>query len=108
MVDIELAQKIVDYLNELSKLDSVAITNLLNSRAQCNSLLANHKTCQVSGFTDNQTDEHYCVGILGILNGLCGIYDTGPKKNYGTIFAEFKDDDNGDYTLNRFCIQRNE
>ena len=78
MVDLELAERLVDFLNELADLDKEAINALIRTRVGCNQKLLNHPTVQVSVI-----DNNYTVGILGILNGLCGVYSSG----YGPIAA---------------------
>ncbi len=74
---------IIQYLNSLLLLDSTAISKLIDIRVSTNAKLANHETVQV---VQNGTDENpeYIVGLLGILNGLCGIDEDG----VGFIVAE--------------------
>jgi hypothetical protein len=86
MVDLKLAEKIVAYLNDLCELDRPAIGALLANRVPCNEKLADHPSCQV-------ITQHggWHVGLLGLLNGLCGTYESGPKKGYGPIAAKFSD-----------------
>lgn len=78
---------IIQYLNNLIKLDQKAISNLIDARVPCNTDLANHETVQV---VDLGTDEipEYKVGILGILNGLCGV----DEDSFGFIVGEFDED----------------
>lgn len=78
--DEQLATRIVTFLNELLEIDRPAIAALLANRVTCNQALADHPTVQVGA-------QHggYHVGMLGILNGLCGIDD----KGYGPINAVF-------------------
>ena len=90
MIDKELAAKIVEYLNTLIEADRPAIAALIANRVPCNQTLADHPTCQVG--TQNGG---YHVGLLGILNGLCGIYDDGPKKGWGAITLQFNDNPKG-------------
>lgn len=75
-----LAEKIVVYLNELLKADEEAIGRLVEYRVPTNEALANHQTCQC--VEKNGVDY---VGLLGILNGLCGVKPNG----YGYLAAEF-------------------
>ena len=70
--DNTLAQKIVDLLNELIKQDPDAMSALISARVPCGELLADHPTVQVG-----ETDTGYEVGLLGILNGLCGADSKG-------------------------------
>lgn len=80
--DIELAQRICDLLNELLEIDRPAIAALIANRVPCNEALSNHPTVQVGV-------QHggYHVGMLGILNGLCGIR---PSNSFGLINAIFE------------------
>jgi hypothetical protein len=66
--DPELAQRICDYLNGLLLLDRNAIACLIANRVPCNQGLADHPTVQAGA-------QHggFHVGLLGILNGLCGV-----------------------------------
>ena len=77
-IDLVLAKRIVNFMNSLIELDKDAIVNLVNARMVCNKALAEHPTVQVTG-----NDDMSLVGIIGILNGLCGIYDNG----FGAIAA---------------------
>lgn len=81
MVDQELAQKVVDFLNELIALDRPAIAALCNIRVPCSEALANHPTVQAG-------PQHggYNVGMIGVLNGLCGAY----PDTWGAIAAIFE------------------
>lgn len=80
----ELAQQIVDYLNDLLERDTPAIAALVANRVPCNAALADHPTCQVS-----MQHGGFHVGILGLLNGLCGVDDLLG----GCITAVFEEDD---------------
>jgi hypothetical protein len=103
-VDIELAQRIVDYMNELIALDRPCIGALIANRIPCNDAFVDHPTCQVS----SQHGGHH-VGVLGLLNGLCGVHDDGPRKGWGSIAAEFDEPKDGCYaSLKRFIILPNE
>lgn len=66
-------QETVDFLNELLKIDPIAITALFNIRIGCNKVLADHETVQVLVSGKN----YYQVGMIGILNGLFGIDEYG-------------------------------
>lgn len=63
----ELSYKIVNYLNELLKLDYQAVFALIKCRVPCNEALINHPTVQVV----EDSDGNSVFGLLGILNGLC-------------------------------------
>lgn len=70
--DLELAGMIVEYLNQLLLADRPAIAALIANRVPCNVNLAHHPTVQ-AGIQHGG----YNVGMLGILNGLCGIHESG-------------------------------
>lgn len=84
-IDLELAEKTISFLNSLVELDKIAVSELVDSRVLCNSKLADHPTVQVRGYGPVTPS----VGLLGILNGLCGSYDDEPKKGFGPISAQF-------------------
>ena len=65
-LDLELATKIIDFLNSLLETDRDTISSLINHRIPCSKFLADHPTIQV--------DSEDRVGLLGLLNGLCGKY----------------------------------
>ena len=67
-------EEVVEFLNELVKIDEEAVTNLLQSRVYCNGELADHETVQVDGFSEPGKTK---VGLLGVLNGLFGVNDKG-------------------------------
>ena len=82
---IELAQSLINYLNELVKLDRDAVHTLIETRICCNQELSDHPTVQVS----KPKDSEICsVGLLGILNGFVGVDD----QQWGYIAANFDDD----------------
>lgn len=83
MIDRRIANRVVQLLNEMISIDAQAVTDLCNARVTCNDSLAQHDTVQVS--SDNQ------VGILGVLNGICGKYDHGERKGWGAVAVVFDD-----------------
>jgi hypothetical protein len=87
-VNDEIANAVVAYLNELLEADRVAIAALVSNRVPCNAGLADHPTCQVQC----QNGGTY-VGLLGLLNGLCGVIDSGPYAGAGGIVSVFEPDD---------------
>lgn len=107
MVDLQVAQKIVDLLNEAVKLDKPAIAALIGFRVPCNDALAEHPTIQVGAQHGGMM-----VGWLGILNGIAGFWEDGDKKDWGAIAAEFEDDAENDQnnwkSLKGFKIIRSE
>ena len=106
MVNESMAEAVVAYLNELLELDRPAVAALISNRVPCNEALADHPTCQVG-----KQHGGFNVGMLGLLNGLCGFYEDGPRKGFGPIAAEFEDDPeqpNEFRTLARFSVLKNE
>lgn len=83
-VDSEMAQKICDFLNSLLKYDRPAIAAMIANRIPCSKELADHPTVQVVG-------QHggFHVGLLGLINGMCGIHPDGN----GPIRAVFDGED---------------
>lgn len=77
-------QDVIDFLNELLKVDENAVRLLIEQRVPCNNELADHPTVQVRSRPNTQP----VVGLLGILNGLYGI----DEKGYGPIGAIIESD----------------
>lgn len=92
-IDYDMAERVVNFMNELLRIDRNAITNLISHRVPCNCTLADHPTVQVDG------REGCKVGMLGVLNGLCGIDEDG----YGGVIAEWEGDPP---SINRFKAVR--
>lgn len=87
----QLADLVIDRLNEIAKHDPEAIAKLIGQRVPCNDELADHPTVQV-----HQELGMTRVGMLGILNGIVGAIDKeGDLKGYGYIAAVY--DDNGTF-----------
>ena len=78
---------VINFLNELVKLDNKAMRDLVETRVLCNKELADHPTVQVS----SSDGDNFRVGLLGILNGLCGARES---DGWGYIAANFDDDNN--------------
>jgi hypothetical protein len=82
--DLELADRIIELMNDALARDPIAVTELIANRVPCNDDLATHPTIQVNPADDT-------VGMLGFLNGLCGIWGEegtdgkGHLKNMGPI-----------------------
>lgn len=88
----EMAQRIVDVLNEMLEADRPAVGALIANRVPCNHDLAVHPTVQCQS-------QHggYFLGMLGVLNGICGIHE----DSTGHVAAVFDDHDNeGEYQGN--------
>lgn len=73
MIDRELAQKVVDLLDEIHAADPGALAALVATRVPCNRALADHPTVQVGQAKDGGVE----VGLMGVLNGLCGVNEDG-------------------------------
>jgi len=73
----------IDYLNDLLRRDREAVTALVGSRVSCNEALSNHETCQVGA-----RDGVYTVGLLGVLNGLFGVDESGWGPITAVVEAE--------------------
>lgn len=83
-VDVKLAGRIIDFLNELRELDPKLVRSLFMFRPECNTAIAKHPTIQVCG-----NKHRWRVGLLGLLNGLCGVTVDGD----GLIAVEFDEED---------------
>ena len=83
----DLADLLIERLNEITKHDAVALGKLIGARVECNKHLLEHPTVQVATH-DGPTK----VGLLGILNGLVGTIDDGPRTGSGLITAVCEDD----------------
>lgn len=90
MTQEELADLMIERLNEIARHDPEAIAKLIEQRVPCNDEMAEHPTVQVN--TDYGGPR---VGVLGLLNGLVGAIDEGKLKGYGFIAAVY--DDNGTF-----------
>lgn len=84
----QLADHLIAGLNEIARTDKIALGALIEHRVPCNDELAGHPTVQVHDDGINPTT----VGLLGILNGLVGVIETGPRKDWGFIAAVFEKD----------------
>jgi len=93
VVDTLLASRIVELLNDLYRQDPHAMHDLVESRVRCNAALAAHPTVPVQMLPAN---EDGLVGVLGLLNGLCGVWDeeSAPKPSlafFGPVCAIYDD-----------------
>jgi hypothetical protein len=82
----ELALHIIKCLNEYLALDYKPIQELVEYRVPVSDLLADHSHIQVVVESSYSTP---MLGLLGILNGICGII---PGTSIGYITAVFNDD----------------
>jgi len=97
MIDETLAKHMVELLNDILALDPMAVTSLVTSGFGCNEHLAKHSTMQVrtcgcgSGLVkDDRNQVIYSLGVMGLLNGICGADNNG----LGSV-AAVKDKDTG-------------
>lgn len=79
----DLVDHIIITMNDLLGRDPKAVSALVETRVYCNEAVADHPTVQVGTDKGKPT-----VGLLGILNGLCGTMADGT----GYIAAEIGDD----------------
>lgn len=81
--DDVLARRFAAFLNGLLEVDRHAVTELIEHRVKCNHRMKTHPTVQV--VVDQDIPR---VGMLGILNGMLGIDESGT----GPLVARFDDD----------------
>lgn len=89
----------VEYLNELVQLDPVWINAVFNHRPECNVDIAAHKTVQTA-----ITDRGPRAGVLGLLNGYFGAYETGKLDGSGALGAYY---DKDTHLITHFMVLRN-
>jgi hypothetical protein len=89
-LEAAFADRIVNLLNELIKLDQDAISNLVSARVACNEAMSNHPTVQVWSHGYGE----FTIGLMGLLNGLVPTRPDG----YGQIAVDM---DTGDGTVFR-------
>lgn len=91
--EAELADYLINRLNEIASHDRIALAALIEQRVPCNASLADHPTVQVS-IDPNDPMKQAKVGLLGILNGIVGsINKQGSSVDgYGYISAYYDDD----------------
>lgn len=78
-------QDAVDLLNKALELDRKAIQDLIEAHTPCNDALAQHDTIQVAIGQQRNCKPSYCVGLLGMFNGLFGV----DSKGYGPVQVVF-------------------
>lgn len=77
----------VNFLNQLLDVDKVWMQSLFSSQFRCNQSLSRHPTVQTtSGSIPSMT----YASVLGLINGLHGVFDEGPYKDHGPIQAVFE------------------
>jgi hypothetical protein len=72
--------------------DAAAVRDLCAARVPCNKRLAGHPTIQVGGCAKCVDPETCSVGLLGVLNGLCGAYEGGQRSGWGAVAVIFGED----------------
>lgn len=88
-------QVVVDFLNDAILADADAVSALVAYRVPCNEWMAEHPSIQVG--------EDRTVGLMGLLNGLCGtdgqgrgfvavIVDQESGKVHGAMIADRRSD----------------
>lgn len=81
LIPDQIIDRFLEILNRACKSDKEAIFRLINNRVQCSKELADDPTIQVGS-----VGKDFKVGMLGVINGLCGI---DHKSGYGPISAIF-------------------
>lgn len=90
MPDLELADRIITFLNSLLEVDREAVSRIMTGYVRCNRTMAEHPTVQCGQIAP----DWWHVGALGILNGLCGSFDADhPNAGWGPVVAVVEDDD---------------
>lgn len=74
---------VIEVMNDLFKTDPEAMHNLAESRVPCNNALRMHPTAQVI-----VTEGKNRIGLIGVLNALCGC----DKNGIGFIAGDFDDE----------------
>ena len=77
----ELAEKIINYLNELVELDPQLMYDLVHTRMPCRLKATEHPDAVFVPIGNPDivklTGKKYSLGLLGLLNGLCGVKEDG-------------------------------
>ncbi len=82
--DESLAKAIIERLNRIIADPAIRadVQALLAQRVPCSEATADHPTVQVDGQT-------MTLGVLGLLNGLCGTLEGGARDGWGRIVAHY-------------------
>lgn len=86
-----LADLLIQRLNEIARVDPDAMAALIKTRVPCNDAMLRHPTVQVARQV-GASDDAFEVGFLGMLNGIIGVIEDGPRKGWGHIAAVMDDD----------------
>lgn len=95
MINEDVTARVLELMQELAAIDPQAVRLLIEARVPCNYTLAAHPSVQVGRIDGDHPMSAICtyeVGLLGILNGLCGTYDAGPRQGWGPITAVLEGD----------------
>jgi len=86
----ELADLLIERLNEITAYDPEAMRRLLEARVECNDALADHPSVQVRA----RPGEPCRVGLLGVLQGIVGgrVEEPHTMAGAGLIAAVLADD----------------
>jgi len=89
MINKEFANAAIALLNELNGIDPEATRKLVDTHVPCGDVLIEHPTIQVLTGPPQAS-----VGLLGILNGICGSYgpEGGDKEGWGPVAAICEED----------------
>lgn len=93
----QLAEEVIQYLNDMLWVDLHALRRLLEFRTPCNDAMSKHDTCQV-GEVDGEDN----VSALGLINGLIGARPDG----WGYVTAVYNDHEHG--RIERFQLTQRE
>lgn len=81
-MDQQKVQEVIEVLNRIHEKDPTVLPALINYRVPCNNILSEDPTVQVGMNADGGWE----VGLLGILNGVCGVN----ASDIGYIAARFE------------------
>lgn len=82
-----LAERVVAFLNELLERDRPAIAALFSNHLPCNAALADHPTLPVGSLNGG-----FYFGVLGLLNGICGLRSCGRPGPICAVLGEPTED----------------
>jgi hypothetical protein len=106
VTDTELADELVLRLNKLIEDPDVRkdIGALIETRVPCSKATLDHPTIQAGWSTKEDFEKQTSpkLGILGLLNGIVGVYPDGTKKGWGLVSANFDEGPLGVLTLKSF------
>lgn len=83
-----MADQFINSLNDLIVNDRKAIQDLIQHKVRCSEFLHQHPTMQVG---TNVDEGFHTIGMLGIINGLIGVIESGDREDWGFISAVLDD-----------------